>query len=205
MLYINVNSSVENIFMNKDPNWVLFKNGNHNAFEKLYREHMSGLYDYGKRFSVETAIVEDCIQDMFIDLWNKREKLNDVENVKSYLFVTFKRRLIRMLTKNKVFDSIDENNYFDIELSVESIMEKMEMDREKITKLKNAFEKLSKNQQHILYLKFYQGFSNKEISEILQINYQSTRNALTRALTKLKTHFLIFFTLLNFILLTKLF
>ena len=191
--------------MNKDPNWVLFKNGNHRAFEKLYREHMSGLYDYGKRFSVDTAIVEDCIQDMFIDLWNKREKLNDVENVKSYLFVTFKRRLIRMLTKKKVFDSIDENNYFDIELSAESIMEKMEMHSENITKLKNAFEKLNKNQQHILYLKFYQGFSNKEISEILQINYQSTRNAMTRALTKLKTHFLIFLTLLNFIILTKTF
>jgi len=177
--------------MAKDKNWTLFKTGDYSAFERMYREHISELYDYGKKFSSDSSIVEDCIQDMFIDFWEKREKLNDVENVKAYLFVSFKRRLLRELKKNNVVKPIEESDDFKTELSIEEILEKTEMDSQNIKKLQAAFQKLNKKQQHILYLKFHQGFNNKEIAEILQINYQSTRNALTRALSKLKTHFLV--------------
>lgn len=177
--------------MAKDKNWTLFKTGDYSAFERMYREHISELYDYGKKFSSDSSIVEDCIQDMFIDFWEKREKLNDVENVKAYLFVSFKRRLLRELKKNNVVKPIEESDDFKTELSIEEILEKTEMDSQNIKKLQTAFQKLNKKQQHILYLKFHQGFNNKEIAEILQINYQSTRNALTRALSKLKTHFLV--------------
>jgi len=177
--------------MTKDKNWTLFKTGDYSAFERMYREHIGELYDYGKKFSSDSSIVEDCIQDMFIDFWEKREKLNDVENVKAYLFVSFKRRLLRELKKNNVVKPIEESDDFKTELSIEEILEKTEMDSQNIKKLQTAFQKLNKKQQHILYLKFHQGFNNKEIAEILQINYQSTRNALTRALSKLKTHFLV--------------
>ncbi len=186
-----------------DQNWVLFKQGNNIAFEKIYKEHINELYDYGKRFSLDTNVVEDCIQNLFIDIWNNRKNLGDVENVKAYLFISLKRRIVRFNKKSLSVVSIDESIYFKSELSIETILVDTEMNSEKIKKLHNAYQKLSKKQQHILYLKFFQGFNNKEIAEILEINYQSARNALNRALSKLKTYFTIWMVLANINFLLK--
>ena len=172
--------------MSANPNWLLFKKGDQNAFEKIYREYIVDLYAYGKKISKDENIVKDCIQDMFLDLWNKREKLGDTDNIKAYIFTVLRRRIIKTLRKESNISLLNELELFQTELAIDIVLEKQELNKEQVNKLKNAFESLTKNQQHILYLKYYQNFNNKEISEILKINYQSTRNALNRALIALR-------------------
>lgn len=179
------------------PDWLLLQQGDQQAFEKIYREHVSSLYSYGKKFSTDTNLVEDCIQDMFINIWDKRLSLGDTDNIKAYLFVSIRRRIIKSIKKNRKIIDFDESILFESELAIDKIIEQSEMNVEKSKKLKTAFDKLNKNQQHIIYLKYYQGFNSNEISEILDINNQSVRNKLSRAVAKLKQYFMTWMVLLT--------
>jgi len=183
--------------MDQDHNWLLFKQGNKDAFERIYREYIDSLYDYGKKFSLDTNLVEDCIQDMFIELWNKRLGLANVDNIKAYLFVVLRRRIIKSLRKNNTIPINEHIDSFNVELAIDTILVQSELNIEQGRKLEKAFKSLSKNQQQILYLKYYQDFDNKEIAEILKINYQSARNALNRAMIKLRNNLLFWFIILN--------
>ena len=61
-----------------------------------------------------------------------------------------------------------------------------EQNKELSNQLNGAIDYLSPREKEILYLKFYSDISNKEISELLSISYQSVKNTATRAIQKLK-------------------
>ena len=63
--------------------------------------------------------------------------------------------------------------------------------------LKSAFDELSDRQKEILYLKYYSEMDYEEITQIMDMNYQSARNLVSRAIQKLAKHMLmlVFFLL----------
>ena len=186
-----------------DQNWNLFRAGNKDAFEHIYRMHINSLYGYGRHFSKEINVVEDCVQDMFIELWSRRSNLGDTDNVKGYLFLSLRRRIIKQVkvSKNISLEEDMSKLNFDAELSIDHIMINEELTNEQSTLLKNAFETLSPNQREILYLKFHQDIDSKDIAVMLDINYQSVRNAISRALIKMRKQMSLLLLLLFLIIL----
>ena len=75
--------------------WNQLRSGDYQALESIYREYFSDLYQYGKKFTKDLSTVEDCIQEMFIDIWNSRERISETNAIKPYLYVTLKRRLFK--------------------------------------------------------------------------------------------------------------
>ena len=59
--------------------WVSFIQGDDNCLEKLYRRYFDALYNYGKKWLNNNTLTEDCIQDLFVELWEKREVLTSDE------------------------------------------------------------------------------------------------------------------------------
>ena len=172
--------------------WNKLRSGETKAFEEIYRKYFSLLYRYGKSFSKDQSTIEDCIQQMFIDIWNSRERLSETNAIKPYLFVSLKRRLFHSLKKNKrVSEQEIEEIHFEAELAIDQIMINNEMKIEQIDALKSAFSNLSDRQKEILYLKYYSNMSYDEISETMDLNYQSARNLVSRALVKLSKYILI--------------
>lgn len=179
--------------MSTNQDWSLFRQGDQQAFERIYKMYIVDLYSYGNKFTKDKNTTEDCIHDMFINLWQKRESIGNTDNVKAYLFVTLRRRIIKSLRKGNVISLFEEVELFESELAIDSIIEKSELNNEQAKKLQSAFDSLTKKQQHILYLKYYQDFNSKEIAEMLKINYQSARNALNRALIALRKNIMLWF------------
>ena len=62
--------------------FTLFKKGDEAAFEILYQKYFNALSHYGLRICQDHELIENAIQDLFIDLWRRRAFLSDVENVK---------------------------------------------------------------------------------------------------------------------------
>ncbi|MBT29075.1 MAG: RNA polymerase subunit sigma [Thalassobius sp.] len=168
--------------------WNAFRKGDKLAFEKIFNDHIRILYKYGSRFTTDSALVEDCIQELFLDLWNKRDRIGDTDSVKRYLLGALRRRIIRKLQQKTPLNShVDTENYdFQLEANLEEILINSELQDEKRRKVTQAFEKLSKRQKEVIYLKYYQELSYKEIEEALGINYQSVRNLLHNALKSIK-------------------
>lgn len=168
--------------------WSALKAGEEAALAHIYTQYIDDLLSYGQRFSVDTALVEDCIQDLFIQLWKQRAGLGATSSIRAYLFVALRRRIIRTTQQRiKHSSNLQPEDYpFKAELAVEELMIAQEDSREQSRQLATAFAQLSKRQQEVLYLRFYQGMEYEEIGEVMDIGYQSIRNLVSAATSKLR-------------------
>ena len=77
--------------------WERVLNSHAPSLDAIYFRYVDDLFDYGMKIVRNKALIEDTIQDIFIELWKKRESLESIEYLKSYLLVALKRRLINPL------------------------------------------------------------------------------------------------------------
>ena len=98
-------------FTNDIDLWRSFRKGDKNAFENLYQSYFKVLGHYGFRLTPDAQHIEDAIQDLFIDLWRRKEYLSDPDNVKFYLFRALRNQLLRN-TRNDVFESSENIDSF---------------------------------------------------------------------------------------------
>ena len=171
--------------------WQELKQGSKKALESIYAEHASALLKYGAKFSLDEQLVEDCVHDLFIELWKNREGIGQTDSIRKYLLVALRRKIIREVGRSSKHISGEEPQEYQFEatLSIDQNLITAEIEQARQQQLKAALNALSSRQKEIIYLKYFNGMDNQSISEILDINYQSVRNLLSRTLKALKTHF----------------
>jgi RNA polymerase sigma factor (sigma-70 family) len=172
--------------------WEIFKSGNEDAMDYIYRTNIYVLYKYGNKFSSNGALVEDCIQDLFLTIWKNRKNLNSTYSIKLYLLGALRKKLIRYLAKDQKHQSLHQSvdDYsFDLEYDPQELEFNVESRVSNENTIKRFLEKLSKRQREAVYLKFYQDMDYKEISQVMDLNYQSVRNLVYSSLQGLKIQF----------------
>ncbi|MFT4759705.1 MAG: RNA polymerase sigma factor (sigma-70 family) [Paraglaciecola sp.] len=166
--------------------WNQLRAGKHDALEAIYRIHFSYLFNYGRKLIADENSVEDGIQDLFVELWNKRDRLGSTDSIRPYLTVALRRKLIRTQNKSRKTDLVElDDTNFEVEISIDAILINKEIDAEQKNKLAKGFKELSNRQREVLYLKYYAEMDYEGISESLNLNYQSARNLVSRALKQL--------------------
>lgn len=169
--------------------WKEFKAGNKLSFEKLMTAHYRSLFSYGSKFTRNTELVKDCLQELFLGLWKNRDTLGSTDHVRPYLFKSFRNKIWRVLQQNRWHDKaeqIEENYYFDVEFSIEHHLIREETLRDTATKFSDILNQLPKRQKEIIYLRFYQNLEIPEIVQVMEINSQSAYNLLHKALSSLR-------------------
>lgn len=170
--------------------WQQFQSGSHTAFATIYEQHASPLYHYGLKLVRNKELVMDTIQDLFIELWDSRKRLGNVQSIRLYLYKSIRRKIINTITKDRKNTSLSaikeaSNN---IVISAEhSLIEKQKFDQQREV-LKKALENLSKEQQEIIHLKYYGRLSYQEIAEIMKTDKKSAYNLMARAMKQLRSH-----------------
>jgi len=180
--------------------WQQLKSGQQSAYEAIYRGHADYLIHYGYRITSSEEIVEDAVHDLFVEIWKNRQTIGSTDNIRAYLTVSLRRKVIKALQKiqKTTIDKTPEEVDFSAELAIDEVIIASEQSAEWGAKLKSAMSKLSNRQREVLYMKYYSQMSNYEISEALEINNQSVRNLLHRSLEKLKQLFFWMILLLFF-------
>ena len=165
----------------------LLIDGQRDGLACLYNLFSKDLYRYGMSICKNEEEVLECLQDFFVYLWEARIKLGGVENPKAYLMISYKRRLVKQLQKqNKVSEyDIKYENQFS-ESSVEDKWVDAEINEEYLQRLSSAVQKLSTREREVVQLKYFEKYNNEEIAELLEINNQSVRNLLYRAIQNLR-------------------
>ena len=168
--------------------WEAFRHGQQWAFRQIYLETYDSLYLYGFRLLSSEETTRDLIQDLFIKLWERRKSLPKVQNLKAYLFVTFRSMIIDYYRWNSKQDRDREylSEHLVFSLTIEQQMIRDEADAELAHKLDSAIRSLSSREQEVVYLRYFQDLEYKEISRIMGIRYQSVRNLLHRAIEALR-------------------
>ena len=168
--------------------WSKFLNGDDHVLSLIYLKHSGSLFDYGCRFTVDKDLVKDCIQEVFCTLIRTRKNLSETDNVRLYLLKSLKRRILREIKNlgNQSTQLTDQNYSFDIFVT-ENIDDQLnELDEEKRLLLAEAMQSLTDRQKEAIYLRFNRGLEYEEISFLLNLNYQSARALIHRAIEKLR-------------------
>ncbi len=180
--------------MNAEANqWALLRTGDTRALEYLYREHVDGLYQYGMVLCGDADKVKNSIHDLFVTIWQGRERLAMPDSVKAYLLVSLRRKLF---DKGSRMEAMTEgkDSFEDLDLSTEAHdvqWIRREEESEEQARLESAMRKLSDRQREILHMKYYQALEYDEIGRIMDLTYQSARNLVNRALIALRKEMLL--------------
>jgi RNA polymerase sigma factor (sigma-70 family) len=166
--------------------WESFRKGDKDAFATLFRQYYEGLFRFGGKFTNDTELLEDCIQELFIELWQAKSE-TPVLSVKAYLLKSLKYKLLKAFHQRGKSLSLIDNGEAAFEWSHEAFLISKEDDARKRQRVLDALDRLSNRQKEIIYLKYYQNLSYEEVSEIMNINYQVARNLLYQAIKSLKS------------------
>jgi RNA polymerase sigma factor (sigma-70 family) len=166
--------------------WESFKDGDTASFHELFRKYYSSLYLYGYKITQDKELLEDCIQDLFTELWTSPSK-TQVKSVKAYLLKSLQYKVLKGLQKrSKFLLSDDDTSAPGFEISHDNLMILREDQQDNGNKIKSAMTQLSRRQQEIIYLRFFQNLSYEEISDVMDINYQVARNLLYQSIKALR-------------------
>lgn len=157
------------------------------AFRQLFKTLHPELYGYGIKFCGNSDLVKDQIQEVFLNLWERGESAGKIHSLKTYLLISLRRALLKQLDKERPYKTIANSKQADyFEFSAAELIIKEEHYRQQHAKLTEALNELSPRLREVIYLKYYNGLSYEEMEQVLGISYQSIRNNIHRALTKLR-------------------
>ena len=79
-------------------------------FKILFEQFYNPLCNFANTILYDSNKAEDAVQDVFVKMWQKKDILSDLDNVKSYLFTATKNKCIEYLRKLKLDRKLSEEN-----------------------------------------------------------------------------------------------
>ena len=175
----------------EDRAWETFKQGDSGAFTELVNSYYPILLRYGLRICVEQELVKDCLHNLFIDIWDRRERLGEIRSIKAYLMTSLRRQLYKEIQHSRRAygtEDLPEAYDFQVQFAIESDIIDNETNDENLLKLRANLQQLSKRQREAIYLRFYQDLAFEDIAQIMAINQHSAVNLVYEALKLLRKH-----------------
>lgn len=180
----------------KDPSgkdvdnlWERLRNGERKALDLLFRRFYDELFAYAYKIVPDEDLVKDSIQELFLELWRTKDRINKATSVNAYLLVSIRRIVLRSLEKER--NRYKRNltfveNLFEKDFTLNQLEIEEGEDESKKKEILRVLNRLNAKQKETIYLRYYHGLSNAEIAEVMDINYQSVKNNLSRAIKSLR-------------------
>ena len=163
--------------------------GDKSSFLTIYQTYYQALFCYGFSLSVDRELTKDCIQELFVEIWNTRSSLNrEVKNVRSYLFTWLRRKISRELSrlaKQTAFNDATEESE-SVQASYEELLIAFQQSAEKKAQLRSALAKLTKKQLEIIRLKFFENLSYSAIAAKKSLTPRTVYNSIYESIRQLR-------------------
>lgn len=170
--------------------WQRLLQGDKEALYELYTSYYHTLFFIGLKNINDSDLVKDVIQQQFLYLWEKRATLMDAKNVRSYIIISFLRRLTSDWVKARKTVNLEVAWSKKEEESFETSHEEtliIKDDHEAISKnLMTAINGLPARQRELIILKFYEGLSYDAITQKTGLTHRTVYNKIHEALYKIK-------------------
>lgn len=165
--------------------FALLRKGDESALSELFSRYYDYLMHYGYQITPQESLVEECIQEMFLYLFEFYQRLSPVRNVKAYLFSSLRRRVIDKIKthRKRQFSEEPPLPATDILFQEDALLLAEQEVRQALIE---ALNNLPWQQREAIYLKYYNHLSTREIAEILGIANQTVLNTLYIALKKIR-------------------
>lgn len=165
--------------------WQQLKGGSELALGKLLAKYFNLLQNYGYKFVRDENFVKDCVQEVFIEIWNRREQISAPDSIRAYLLSCVRRRVLRESHRQRIlkeeWPTDLENDLSFVAFSPEWLLIEEERLADTTLRISDALNRLPKRQREVIYLRFYQNLERDEIADIMGVNAQSVSNLLQSA------------------------
>ncbi len=163
---------------------IAYKNLDKKLFEQLFRQYFGELCNFAKSFVNDEDSAKEITQNVFINLWQNKEKIDSDKSVKSYLFTSVRNRCLNHIRDNKKFRS----NVLDVEITDYGTT--FESDSFSVseleTKISEALDKLPERCRQVFMLNRFEDLKYKEVAGKLNISVKTVEVQMSKALKILR-------------------
>ena len=165
-----------------------FCSGDDKAYAELYDMYIQMLYNYGLKMTCNQELLKDCIHDVFVKVYMKRNDKNAINNLCSYLLISLKNRLLDEF-RRQTFTTPNEVEEYEYRRAAEDVekdylcQERSMLQSEQVAHL---MQNLTRRQRQAITLYYLEERKYDEICKIMQMNYHSVRNLMHRGMLKLR-------------------
>lgn len=169
--------------------WRQIQNSDRAGMEVLYVKYTQELFRLGMSIKGDRSLVKDCIQEVFLKIWQYRHTIKATDNIKLYLFKCLSNKIHKEVGKDKkryghLNAELGDDLHYEQETEVGNLLERRKS-------LMEAMESLPARQHEVIHLLYYENHSYEDISIIMGINVQSVYTLAWKALANLKKRFVL--------------
>ena len=183
------------IMKNSDFNdvlhWKGIISGDHDSYKFFYEKYITSLFSYGMKFYGKEEDVKDAIHDLFLDLYSYRSRLVPEANVKYYLLLSLRRRILSNAKKINFslrFNPDEMLGLDEQESSHEQVYIDKESDLSFLSKMRAELESLPERQKEAIYLRYSQNLDYEEIARLMGVNLATCRTLIYRSIKQLRNN-----------------
>ncbi|NLO71580.1 MAG: RNA polymerase sigma factor [Porphyromonadaceae bacterium] len=161
---------------------------------RIYNTFVDDLFHYAVNFGFDRELIMDAIHDVFYKISQDNSLLDNVDNIKFYLYRSLKNRLIDIVKTRKEDTMSDvsaftENLPFNVEVNIEDLLISEEEQTAVRSKIEEMLSVLSDRQREIIYLRYVDGYDYSDISRLLGITVPSCHKLTYKSMQKLRKKF----------------
>ena len=165
-------------------------------FDELFRQYYKALRACAFRYVSDINTAEDIVQDVFFELWLKRDKIDITAHIKPYLFKAVFNRSINYLKSKEGKEKVSLEPQHETQIqdyylsSLTTDIEDSLLLKELNEEIKSCVEKLPEQCKRIFILRHNYSMKNREIAEQLNISIKAVEKQISKALYKIRLHLL---------------
>lgn len=184
---MNTNQATYNLIA---THWPAFIEGSQSAFTVIYNNSFDALYRYGLKFIQDEENLQDVIQDLFVNIWNKRAGLTAIKQPYFYLITSMRNALLDKIRKERMcsFEEVSEQYSFQFNSCAEQQFIHDENKRTVNREFKLALTKLTAKQREMIYLRYVKQIDYDQAAEIMGITIKGAYKLHARAIDCLREH-----------------
>lgn len=151
-------------------------------FNKLFDTYYVSLCYFADKYLNDLDQSRSLVQEVFVDVWTKREKLSIGGSAKSYLYTAVKNRCIDFLRKKKNTTPISDDESSGSEVPFRDLVEEAELNK----RINDAIGELPEKCREVFGLCRFEGLKYAEIADKLHISVKTVEMQMGIALKKLR-------------------
>lgn len=162
-----------------------FLAGDDEGLAEIVREYKDGLILYLNGYVRNLYIAEELAEDTFFRLITKRPRFSQKSSFKSWLYAIGRNVAVDFVRRNSKQISVSAEG-MEV-LGKELSLEEAYIREESKVEVYKALSKLSVDYRNVLWLSFFEGFSNREVAKVMKKSDRQVKNLLYRAKQSLRS------------------
>jgi RNA polymerase sigma-70 factor (family 1) len=166
---------------------VRISEGDEHAFACLFNKYKNKIYSITLRLTESTDLAEDVVQDIFLKLWLRREKIAEIADFENYLFIMIRNEVYSAFRSSVRKNQLSEVLAYSTPISDNHTLSSV-IENEYAQVLKEAVNRLPLQQRQVYLLSREEDMKRDEIAKVLQISSETVKTHLSRALRYIRAY-----------------